>query len=74
MSTTATPADPFLDEAISLMHDINRRLLAGRLSAARLTWRASGTRVDCRVLDGEACVALVPTDAVARARPVATCC
>jgi len=63
MSTAATPADPFLRDAAILMHDINRRLLAGRLNALRLTWRVGGTRVDCRVLDGEVCAVLAPADA-----------
>jgi hypothetical protein len=62
MSTAATSSDPFLRDAIAMMHQINHRLLAGRLSALRLTWRNGAARVDCRVLDGEVCAALAPAD------------
>jgi len=66
MTTAATSSDPFLRDAIAMMHQINRRLLAGRLSALRLTWgsAAGGARVDCRILDGEVCAALAPADGV----------
>ena len=52
------PADPILRDAITFMHEINRRLRAGRLTALRLTWLASSTRV----LDGDICAALAPVD------------
>lgn len=60
--STATPTDPFLLDAITLMNDINRRLLPSRINAMRLTWRKGSTRVDCRVLDGEICAVLAPSD------------
>jgi len=59
MNASTTP-DTVLSEAVTLMHEINRRLMAGRLTALRLTWR--GARVDCRVLDGETCAVLAPVD------------
>ena len=56
--STAMPADPILRDAITFMHEINRRLRAGRLTALRLAWLASSTRV----LDGDICAALAPVD------------